>query len=433
MKVVRPYSIKGKLLCGILAFLLSIVSIFKGKKWRMPREFEENPKTMTWKDLIYFSYKYYYKSSTEYPKEILDYFKKNTLIDELNNSVKSNLSISIGGDLMPYQLINKNSCSDLWNNIGLDFFGSDIVFANLETPIDITQSTGFVPEVMLSNMYFNGDEALFDIFSGNGQYKGYDILSFANNHTFDKGKNGLINTINFLESKSVLPVGVCALKGQKKYQIIDKNGIKVAFLAYTYSLNAIELGLNEAYMVNLLSLNVPNCNLEAIKQEVFEAKQEGADFIIISIHAGNAYQAYPSQVSIKLFERLFYECGVDIIAGGHPHNLQPWKYYSFIDPFTNKEKKGFAIFSLADFVAYDIYTWCHLSAYLKIELVRCDNGDINFNVAVNPIVMERQKDKFIFKYAENVFSQSNLNSEEQDLEILYKLITQNIDKKSLAE
>ena len=419
MKVVRPYTAKGKIICGILAALLSVVSVFKGKKWQFPREFEENPRTMTWKDLIYFSYKYYYQSATKYSKEVIAYFqnKENAFASE--HTFKSQLTISIGGDLMPYELINKKSCVNLWDEIGPKFFGSDIVFANLETPIDTSQSMGFVPEVMLNNMYFNGDEELFSVFSGNGQYKGYDILSFANNHSLDKDKEGLLNTIKFLEDKSILPVGVASCKEQKTYQIIEKNGIKVAFLAYTYSLNAIELKPEQAFLVNLLPLNVPNCSLEQVKSEVIAAKEEGAELIVISVHAGNAYQAFPSQVTIDLYERLFNECGVDIIAGGHPHNLQPWKYYQYTDPFTQKEKKGFAIFSLADFVAYDIYTWCHLCAYLTVDVMKMADNTIDFRVKVHPTVMEWVDNRFKLRSAEEVFAKAHLTEEEKDLKVLY--------------
>ena len=419
MKVVRPYTVKGKIICGILAALLSVVSLFKGKKWQFPREFEENPRTMTWKDLIYFSYKYYYQSATKYSKVIIAYFriKENAFTSE--HTFKSQLTISIGGDLMPYELINKKSCVNLWDEIGPMFFGSDIVFANLETPIDTSQSMGFVPEVMLNNMYFNGDEELFSVFSGNGQYKGYDILSFANNHSLDKDKEGLLNTIKFLEDKSILPVGVASCKEQKTYQIIEKNGIKVAFLAYTYSLNAIELKPEQAYMVNLLPLNLPHCPLDEIKAEVIAAKGDGAELIVISVHAGNAYQAFPSQVTIDLYERLFNECGVDIIAGGHPHNLQPWKYYQYTDPFTQKEKKGFAIFSLADFVAYDIYTWCHLCAYLTVDVMKMADNTIDFRVKVHPTVMEWVDNRFKLRSAEEVFAKAHLTEEEKDLKVLY--------------
>jgi poly-gamma-glutamate synthesis protein (capsule biosynthesis protein) len=316
-------------------------------------------------------------------------------------------------------LINKDSCINLWDEIGSHFFGSDIVFANLETPIDINQAKGFVPEVMLNNMYFNGDEDLFAVFSGNGQYKGYDVLSFANNHTLDKGKEGLLNTIKFLENKSILPVGVASSKDQKTYQIINKNGIKVAFLAYTYSLNAIELKPDQAYMVNLLPLNLSDCPLDQVKKEVISAKEEGAELIVISVHAGNAYQAFPSHITVNLYERLFNECGVDIIAGGHPHNLQPWKYYQYKDPFTQKEKKGFAIFSLADFVAYDIYTWCHLCAYLTIEVLKFEDLSIDFNVKVHPTVMEWANNKFKLMPADSVFSKKQLSDEEVDLKALY--------------
>ncbi|MEY4525735.1 MAG: hypothetical protein RIR57_1105, partial [Bacteroidota bacterium] len=103
-------------------------------------------------------------------------------------------------------------------------------------------------------------------------------------------------------------------------------------------------------------------------QDVVKAKQEGANFVILSLHYGNAYQAYPCAHIIENTKRIFEECGPDVILGGHPHNVQPMAAYPFKCPHTGVEKRGFVLFSFGDFVAYDIFNWCHLSVYLKLEI-----------------------------------------------------------------
>ena len=121
-------------------------------------------------------------------------------------------------------------------------------------------------------------------------------------------------------------------------------------------------------MVNHLPLNVPGCDIDLIMEQCRLAKKRGADFIVVSLHTGNAYHAYPTTHTIQLYHRVFKECGADIILGGHPHNIQPMETVDFVDPHTGQRKKGFAIYSLADFVAYDIFTWCHLPVMLELKL-----------------------------------------------------------------
>jgi len=420
LKAVRPYSFKGKFLAGIIVVFCSLLSVFMFKKWRNPRVFEENARTMNWKDLIYFAYKYYFKPPFSAKQTIIDHFKKNSVSPA--EIIDADLTISIGGDLMPYDLINEKNCKNLWSEVGSAFFGSDIVFANLETPIDIDQKLGFVPEIMLNDMHFNGNEDLFNIFNGNGKFKGFDILSVANNHSLDMGDTGLLNTLSFLEKKNIKHTGAKKKAEDNGFEIIDKNGIKTAFLSYTYSFNQFEPSKQLPYLANILPLNVANCNIETMQNDTKKARLMGADLVICALHCGNAYQAYPNQNTIDLFQRIFETCGIDIIAGGHPHNLQPFRYYQFKDPFTQKNKTGFAIYSLADFVAYDIFTWCQLSAFLKIKVKRNANQETVFSVEVNPLIMERNNEQLVLKDASKVFSKTNLDKKDQSLKDLAREI-----------
>ncbi|GAB4131047.1 MAG: hypothetical protein OHK0045_17710 [Raineya sp.] len=385
LPAVLPYSVRGKMLVASIRFLYSILGKIN-RKWRNPLpDFEENPAYFNPKDILYLGYKYYQRPPYLYSESLIEHFHKQNFEFYLPEGFqgKSTISISAGGDLMPYEWIQKPYTQHLWDEVGEYFFKSDIVFANLETPIDLSRPPSLVPEVMLNDMLFNGSEEIFEIFSGNGKFKGYDVLSTANNHSYDMGKKGVFSTIEFLEKQKVAFTGTARSKEeQRSFPILERKGVRVAFIAYTYSLNKFILPENEKYLVNTERLNTPQVNLEQIKQDTLQAYKRSADIVVLSLHTGNAYQPYPSEHTVEVYHRIFKECGVDIILGSHPHNPQPMEKYTFSCPITRKQKQGFAIYSLADFVAYDIFVWDRLIPLLKIEIVKgnFENGDAHTQI-----------------------------------------------------
>ena len=393
MPPILPYSTKGKILVTSIRLLYSILGK-ANRHWHSPlSNFEENPAYFNAQDVLYLGYKYYQKSPYLYPKSLVEHFQKQNFEFYLPEGfkAKTTISISAGGDLMPYEWIQKPYTKHLWDEVGEYFFNADLVFANLETPIDVSRPPSLVPEVMLNDMLFNGSEEMFEIFSGNGKFKGYDVLSTANNHSYDMGKEGIKATIDFLEKQKVAFTGTARHQEEREnFPILERKGVRVAFIAYTYSLNKFILPENEKYLVNTERLNTQTPNLEQIKQDVLQAYKRGADMVVLSLHTGNAYQPYPSEHTVEVYHRIFNECGVDIILGSHPHNPQPMEKYAFSCPITKKQKQGFAIYSLADFVAYDIFVWDRLVPLLKIEIVKgnFENGDAHTqisNIEVLPV------------------------------------------------
>jgi hypothetical protein len=387
MKPVKAFTLQGKFIVVILRFLLFFGYLIKGKKWLRPRRnFSEDASHYSRIDIIYFAYKYYYKPHELFEKKESGKKINTQFIPPLVSSEAPVVSITAAGDLMPYEWINDKYCKSLWDDIGDDFFGSDMVIANLETPINSNRPPGLVPEVMLNDMEFNGDESMFNIFNGNKKYKGFDILSTANNHSYDKGEEGVISTIAFLQKQNIAYCGTAASVEQRQHiPIIESNGIKIAFVAYTYSLNHLNLPPGKEYLCNHVPLNTPGCDLSFIKEQVLLAHQRGVDMVVASVHFGNAYQLFPSDHIIDTTHRLFNECGIDIILGGHAHNIQPMEYYNFICPITQRKKQGFAIYCLGDFVAYDIFTWGHLPVWLRIEIAKTSEGAVIKDIIVNPL------------------------------------------------
>jgi hypothetical protein len=380
---VRPITLRGRLLVALLRFLYRFVALLKGKRWQMPPTYmEESPRYMGKEEVIYLGYKYYYQPPSVFDPALVRHFREQHLkfSSPAGFESHSRITLSAGGDLMPYEWIVPEATPHLWDDTGDFFFSSDLVFANLETPIDPTRPPSLVPEVMLNDMLFNGSPEMFAIFSGQSvtdrRFRGYDILSTANNHSLDMGEQGVYQTIDFLEKQGVAFTGTARhAQEAESFPILERRGIRVAFLAFTYSLNQFEPPAGKEWLVNYLRLNRPGCSIEPIIRQAQQAKAQGADTVVLSLHAGFAYQPYPMAHTVDLFHRIFEQAGVDIILGGHPHVAQPMEKYVFKDPFTGMTKPGFAIYSLADFVAYDIFVWDRMPVMLKLDIEKGKIGD----------------------------------------------------------
>lgn len=354
------------------------------KRPQKARIFEENPLRMNKQDVLYLGYKYYYQSPNPDPK-CISFFKAHPFVwqtEKNSPTTEPIVSISFGGDLMPYACINRKQCASLWEHIGADFFGSDIVFGNLETPINLSSPPQLVPEVMLGNMNFNAGEEQFEVFNGNNAYNGFDILSFANNHTLDQGEIGIQETVTFLQQKGIETIGVNPNNSaHADCKITAKNGIKIGWLAYTFCFNHHSLPHNKSYLANELPLNVSPLQTNAIKEKIDYLKSNGADFIIGSFHMGNAYQPLPNFEIIQNVQHILDECDIDFFIGTHPHNPQPLAVMT-----NSKGKKIPVIFSLGDFVAWDIYTFCHLHWVIKCELIKNKSGEVQVQSLENNLV-----------------------------------------------
>lgn len=308
------------------------------------------------------------------------YFRASPLQFDIPNdfTIENTISLSAGGDLMPYKSINSVTCGQLWEDAGNWFFDADIVTANLETPIDRNKPVSPVPEVMLNDMYFNGDAAMFDIFSGNGKYKGYDLLSVANNHSLDQGAEGLIQTMEFLDEKGIAWCGAARPdKGEYGPTIIERKDIKLAFIGATFSLNAVTIPIGNEEIVNLLPLNRESPNIQLLIKQAEEARTKAVDLIVLMLHIGPAYQAYPGQIIMENMHTIVAQTGADLVLGGHPHNAQPAEIFNYTLSHTSEKKQALIVYSQADFIAYDIYKWCHLPLLLKISIAKGSSAGKN--------------------------------------------------------
>ncbi|MDX9872838.1 MAG: CapA family protein [Clostridia bacterium] len=209
---------------------------------------------------------------------------------------------------------------------------ADLTIGNLETT--------FAGEKAGYSGYprFNTPEVL----AGNLQEAGFDILTTANNHCLDKGVSGLIGTLDTLDAAGIRHTGTFrSTEEQEQILLIEKKGVKIAVLSYTYGTNGLKVPSDKPFLVNYLQA-------ERMLADVKKARTEGAQIVIACLHFGLEYQPQPNEEQRQIVRILFDE-GVDIILGHHPHVLQPPYIYHYEDAVGFQDKP--VIYSLGNFIS----------------------------------------------------------------------------------
>jgi poly-gamma-glutamate capsule biosynthesis protein CapA/YwtB (metallophosphatase superfamily) len=295
----------------------------------------------------------------------------------------SKVAITFGGDVIDWIEFDEESRMHLWDDLGEYVFSSDIMFANLEMPIDITKPTRFpfdlrsikFDRTLFKAPKFNGSQKTFDTL----QYAGRrpDIVSTATNHCFNMEETGISNTLELLDNKGVQHVGTARTSNeQDAIPVIERNGIRVAFLAYTFSLNQDSIPAGKDYLVNIVPLNDASADISLIHRHIALAKAQRADIIVASLHWGSDQEAYPTENIINNAHTII-RAGVDIIIGHHPHILQPMEKYTYRNPSNGQEKKGLIAYSMGEFLSYSSMSYAlspipavWLSAVLRVEITK---------------------------------------------------------------
>ena len=182
------------------------------------------------------------------------------------------------------------------------------------------------------------------------RHSGLDAVSTANNHCLDGGIRGLMSTIDHLDRYNIIYTGTFKEK-DRRYLLFDINGIKVAVLAYTTYLNLMESlwGLTpeeKSIYTNhyIMQGGVGNVTKRIIKKEIADARERGADFVVVMMHAGVVNTLDPVGKVVEVCNELA-NAGADYILGDHTHTLQK---YNIIK--TSDGRKVPVIYSMGNFV-----------------------------------------------------------------------------------
>ena len=185
----------------------------------------------------------------------------------------------------------------------------DLAFYNQETILGGT-SLG-----LSSYPTFNSPYEVGDAFTNIG----FNLVSLANNHTLDRGRNAIINSKNYWNQKNdVYTAGSYTSQEERDNVVIrEVNGIRYAFFAYTESTNGISIPNGDNYLVDVYSN-------EKVYQDIMKVKND-VDVIIVSMHWGDEYSFSVSNRQREIASYLS-SLGVKLIIGHHPHVVEEIEY-----------------------------------------------------------------------------------------------------------
>lgn len=156
---------------------------------------------------------------------------------------------------------------------------------------------------------------------------GVDIVSLANNHTFDYGEQAFLDTLETLETVNMPYVGAgrnIEDASMPYYYIV--NGKKIAFIGASQiekTANPNTRGATDTLSGVFRCMDSTNlCN-------ALRKAHEECDFVILYVHWGTESTDQLDSQQISEVSK-YVDAGADIIIGDHPHVLQEIGYVNSV-------------------------------------------------------------------------------------------------------
>ncbi len=240
------------------------------------------------------------------------------------------------------------------------FQGVDVAIANLETTLPGKHYSGY-PQ-------FGAPDALVDAATS----AGINLFLNANNHCLDKGRDGVLRTLQVLDEKKIPHLGTYA--SEKQYEqnrvfLLKKNGLTVALLNYTYGTNGIPTPAG--VVVDLIDKS-------RISTDIAKAREMHVDAVVVFYHFGREYLNKPDAYQREMVAHALAS-GADIVIGGHPHQVQPYELFRY----EGQRRPHLVAYSLGNFVSAqpDLYTHGGMVLYFTLSKKANDAGKAELEIS----------------------------------------------------
>lgn len=311
---------------------------------------------------------------------------KDTKADSTTKEPDENrLTFLAAGDNILHEMVytdakNRATGSERYDFVSMydgiaDFIAAaDLAFVNQETPL------GGAELGISGYPNFNGPqeagEALVEV--------GFDIVNIATNHMLDKKEAGLKGSIDFWNSQPVtLLGGYYDDEDYENIRVVEKNGIRIAFVSYTYGLNGMTLPASS-------KLHIPLIDEDEIVRMVKRAN-ELADVTICVMHWGTDGSTVVTNEQ-KSLARAITDAGADVILGMHSHTLQP------VEWMTGSEgNKTLVIYSLGNFLNAQYDSINLVGGIMTFDIVKRDGEAFIESPIMNPVVVQYDNDRLGFQ------------------------------------
>lgn len=235
--------------------------------------------------------------------------------------------------------ITMSACGDLLCTPGLDgakdrlfqsvddlIFGVDISYANLESTLttEEVEPTEFTAE---STPKINLTPSQYETVISH-KTRRFDVVHLANNHILDCGEEGILTTLARLDRDGIAQVGVNRTEDDaRKPRITEIAGLKVGWIAHTFSVNFKPFPEDKPWIVNMTPFHLePEPDISLIERQIQACRDEDCEIVVVALHWGLEFELYPHPQQVRWAHR-FAELGADLVIGHHPHVPQPVEIY----------------------------------------------------------------------------------------------------------
>ncbi len=240
---------------------------------------------------------------------------------------------------------------------------------------------------------FNSPQEVGDAFID----AGFNLVSLATNHTMDKGEAGVINSVNYWNSKENVVYSGQWLSHEERNspKVYQVNGISYAFLSYTTWTNGLETPFGKEYLNNVYSDSKAKADIDAVRDLV--------DVIIVAMHWGTEYYHGVSKQQTNIANYLS-SLGVNLIIGSHPHVVEPVEYIN--------DGKTFVIYSLGNFISDQVGIERLTGLMVEVTLKKVIDVDDSVTITIEEPKAELIYTKSYYGYNRNfkVYPYSQLDN-----------------------
>jgi hypothetical protein len=195
-----------------------------------------------------------------------------------------------------------------------DLLRADLVIGNLESPV-----MHEIPEkspLRYGHRFGASAPAVAGLARG-----GFDVMSVANNHANDLGRDGLEQTPEVLRAAGITPVGEAHHHGSPlRVVTLEHRGWRIAFLSATTWLNHAPAPGDPSVPV------IGTSRLRRALVPLVEQARPDHDLVIVLLHWGRERRERPEPAQIHA-AHAFVDAGADLVIGHHPHVLQGIERY----------------------------------------------------------------------------------------------------------
>lgn len=282
-------------------------------------------------------------------------------VPEVSDSTVSEVSFFAIGDVLFHTPLFRNCAEDssrchfdgifaLWKK---DIESADIAVVNQET-VFVPRSEGYS-----SYPSFGSPEelGLAEIAAG------FDIVTHATNHTIDRGERAVDYTLDFWKDKPAKALGIHATEADRDSAFtLERNGIRFAFVNFTYGLNGQKLPENRPYLVDILDSN--GDWISRVRKA--EAR---AEVTVAFLHFGTEYTALPTEEAMRQAEQAI-DAGADILVCAHPHVIEPYGIFT-----TAAGNRALVYWSLGNFISNQQQLETNLGGVAKFAVRKTQKAD----------------------------------------------------------